>query len=49
MKKQYLVILTAEERKYLKEITTKGTNKIYRVKHAQALLKADQREKGPAW
>jgi transposase len=49
MKKHYIVTLTSKEREELKNITTKGKKQVRTVKHASALLKADQSEGGPNW
>ena len=47
MNKKYIVRLTAEERKYLKEFVSKGKRSAYKIKHANILLKADA--DGPGW
>lgn len=44
----YLVTLTDDEIRYLKEIIQKG-GKGYRIKHAQILLKLDQKPCNEAW
>ena len=44
----YVVTLTDEERQELKSLVQKG-GKGYRVKHAQILLKLDQRPENKAW
>lgn len=49
MVKKYVVRLTAEERKKLKQMVNKGKVAAYKRLHAQILLKADQSERGPAW
>lgn len=49
MKKHYIVTLTPEERKFLKELVTKGTNGARRINRARILLKADQSDEIPAW
>lgn len=49
MKKHYIVTLTSKEREELKNITTKGKKQVRTVKHASALLKADQNEVSPNW
>jgi len=45
---RYVVSLTDEERQELKSLVQKG-GKGYRVKHAQILLKLDQRPENKAW
>jgi transposase len=47
MNKKYIVRLTDEERKDLEEMTAKGRQAAYKIKHAQILLKADA--DGPNW
>jgi len=47
--KKYVVRLTAEERKKLKQMVYKGKVAAYKRLHAQILLKADESERGPAW
>lgn len=47
--KKYIVELTAEERKQLKQLVNCGKTQAYRIKHAQILLKADQGKKGENW
>lgn len=47
MNKKYVVRLTEEERRELKELTTKGKSAAYKIKHANILLKADA--DGPGW
>ncbi len=49
MVKKYVVRLTAEERKKLKQMVNKGKVAAYKRLHAQILLKADESERGPAW
>jgi transposase len=49
MKKKYLVTLTGEERRSLRDLTTAGKASAFRQAHARILLKADQAEGGPAW
>lgn len=46
-KQKYVVRLTEEERRELKEIITKGKAAAYKIKDANILLKADA--DGPAW
>ena len=40
-KKKYLIQLTAEERRQLKEVITKGKAPAYKIRHANILLLAD--------
>ena len=47
MNKKYIVELTDTERKELKAYVNKGTNKAYKIKHANILLKADSQ--GSCW
>ena len=47
--KKYIVELTSEERKQLKQIITKGKTVGYKIRHAQMLLKVDQGKQGPGW
>ncbi len=47
MKKQYRVVLNKEERSRLEDMVTKGKSSAYKIRHANILLKADER--GPAW
>ena len=47
--KKYVVELTREERRGLKELVKKGKAAAYKIKHANILLKADQAKGGPAW
>jgi transposase len=49
MKKQYIVTLTPEERIKLRNIATKGENKVRTIIRAKILLKADQSNLGPSW
>ena len=46
-KKKYVVRLTSEEREQLLDLVRKGKTQVYRIRHAQILLKADA--DGPAW
>lgn len=41
MNKRYIIRLTADERKLLEEIVTKGKAAAYKIKHANILLNAD--------
>jgi transposase len=47
MNKKYIVRLTAEERKELKNLVNKGKTQAYRIKHANILLAVDA--DGPNW
>jgi transposase len=47
--KKYIVELTSEERKQLRQLIKKGKVAGYKIRHAQMLLKADQGNKGPSW
>jgi hypothetical protein len=47
MNKKYIVRLNEEERKQLTELVTKGKGAVYRIRHANILLKTDA--DGPAW
>jgi len=47
MNKKYVVRLTAEERKELKDLGNKGKTQAYRIKHANILLAVDA--DGPNW
>ncbi len=45
---RYRVMLTEDEKKYLESIVQKG-GKGYRIKHAQILMKLDERLENKAW
>jgi transposase len=47
MNKRYIVRLTAEERKGLQEVVSKGRAAAYKIRHAHILLLADA--EGPGW
>ncbi len=47
MRQKFIVRLTEEERKLVKEMVTKGKSAVYKVKHANILLAADV--DGLAW
>jgi transposase len=47
MNKKYIVRLTADERKEMKNLLKKGTTQAYRIKHANILLAIDA--DGPNW
>jgi hypothetical protein len=46
---KYTVILTEEDRAYLRTVIGQGTAPARLLTHARILLKADQGESGPAW
>ena len=48
-KKKYIVTLTDEEQKELKELVNKGKNPAYKVNHARILLLADTNQSGGGW
>ena len=47
--KKYKVTLTADERRYLKELIAAGKAAAQKLAHARILLKADAAPDGPAW
>lgn len=47
--KKYHVTLTTAECHELERLLARGKADVRKLKHAQALLKADQAEGGPAW
>ena len=47
--KKYIVELTRDERRNLRELINRGKAAAYRIKHANILLKADQAKGGPTW
>jgi len=49
MNKKYLVTLTAEERKGLEELLSRGKAAARKLMHARILLKADGASDGPDW
>ena len=49
MSKKYVVELTAEERRTLRELVSSGKAKARKLTHARVLLKADSSPRGPAW
>jgi hypothetical protein len=49
MKKKYIVTLTEEERRMLREMVSRGKAAARKLMHARILLKADASEGGPAW
>ena len=49
MNKKYVVKLTADERAQYERIVHTGKSAAWKIQHAQALLKLDQGEHGPAW
>ena len=49
MRKEYLVNLTEEERKFLHDLISASKGPARKLAHARVLLKADQGPLGPAW
>ena len=49
MKKKYIVTLTDEERRILREMLSRGKAAARKLTHARILLKADAAPGGPAW
>lgn len=49
MKKRYIVTLTTEERKNLKQLIHTGHQSAQKLTRARILLKTDQGEYGPSW
>ena len=49
MKKKYIVTLTAEERRMLQEMLSRGKAAARKLTHARILLKADAADGGPNW
>jgi transposase len=49
MPKKYRVTLTAEERRELERLLSRGKADVRCLKHAQILLKADEADGGPGW
>ena len=49
MMKKYVVELTSKERSQLREIINAERMAAHKRRHAQMLLKVDQRAKGPGW
>ena len=49
MPKKYVVELSADERRQLEELVSKGKSLARRIEHARILLKADQGPDGPGW
>lgn len=49
MAKNYVVRLSAEERKALEEVIRKGKSAAWKVRRAQAMLKSDAGLQGPGW
>ena len=47
--KKYVVELTRDERRNLRELVKKGKAAAYKIKHANILLKADQAKGGSKW
>jgi len=46
---KYIVTLTDEERQDLRGLIQKGQTQGYRIKHAQILLKLDQKPENKTW
>ena len=49
MMKKYIVTLTEEERRILREMLSRGKAAARKLMHARILLKADASEDGPNW
>jgi len=49
MRKKYIVTLTEEERRMLRELISRGKAAARKLMHARILLKADSRDGGPGW
>ncbi len=49
MRKKYIVTLTVEERRMLREMISRGKAAARKLMHARILLKADSRDGGPGW
>ena len=49
MNHKYIVTLTEEERQELRALVQKGQTQGYRIKHAQILLKLDERPENQGW
>ena len=49
MPKKYVVELSADERRQLEELVSKGKSLARKIEHARILLKADQGPAGPGW
>jgi transposase len=49
MKKKYIVTLTEEERRFLREMASRGKAAARKLMHARILLKADAAPGGPGW
>jgi len=47
MKKKYIVTLTEEERRMLREMVSRGKAAARKLMHARILLKADSSDGGP--
>lgn len=47
--KKYVVELTPEERRGLRDLARKGKAAAYKIRHANILLHADQGDEGPTW
>ena len=49
MPKKHVVKLSADERRELESLVSKGKTAARKIQHAQILLKADEAPGGPAW
>ena len=49
MKRKYVLKLTADERAWLGGIVRTGKSAAWKIRHANAFLKMDRGEQGPAW
>ena len=49
MKKKYIITLTEEERRMLREMISRGKAAARKLTHARILLRADQSQGGPSW
>jgi transposase len=47
--KKYRVTLSADERRHLDELLSRGKADVRKLKHAQVLLKVDESADGPGW
>lgn len=49
MNRKYVLKLTADERDWLEGIVRTGKSAAWKIRHANAFLKMDRGEQGPAW
>ena len=49
MNRKYVLKLTADERGWLEGIVRTGKSAAWKIRHANAFLKMDRGEQGPAW